>query len=140
MLVPVIRLPPLGPGEPLGGDDVGAGRSDVGFLAAVSRRALAAADVDSRVGPSRFATATIRAPQASELIVEWSTYDRSEKNEGNHQALLIADPADAPRIVALDPAVVPAVANLLAVQPHQPLPGRDPDERLARGMGSGRWR
>jgi hypothetical protein len=49
----------------------------------------------SRVGPwldvtlirrpasSRLATATIRCPQASELIVERSTIERSEKNDGN---------------------------------------------------------
>src|SRR6185436_4801153 len=111
-------------GEPARGDDPGARRGDVGLLAPVARRPLARGDRDPaprlvEVGDGDDA---LPARQRRDRRI----VDRRALGEERGEAPRLARP-DAPelaRVVALDPGVERAVADLAADQVDQPLAGR----------------
>ena len=125
MLVPVIADPALLGVERLRGDDLGSRRRDVRLLALVARRSLAARDVDPAVR-------LVQVRDGHDARAAGERADRRRVDERplgeerwERPGVALPDPADAPRVVPLDPAVEAAVAHLVADQPDQPLPGHD---------------
>ncbi len=124
MLVPRHRDPPLVAVEALGRDDLGAGRGDVGLLAAVARRPLAAGDVDPPALAVEVRDGDDAGP-AGERADGRAVDERLLREERRERPrLAVADAAERARVVALDPAVEAPVAHLVADQAHQPLAGR----------------